>query len=319
MPLVDLPLVELHKYQGINPRPADFDEYWDKGMAEMKAIDPEIEIVPSDFQVPFAECFHLYFTGVGGARIHAKYVRPKHATEPHPAIIQFHGYSADSGEWPEKLAYAALGFSVFAMDCRGQAGRSEDVSRVTGYTFYGHIIRGLEDHPERLLFRQVFLDAAQLAGIVMTMPEVNPQRVGAMGGSQGGALSIVCAALEPRIQKLALSYPFLSDYRRIWEMDLAVRAYEELKHYFTRFDPQHEREEEIFAKLGYIDIQHLAKRIKGTVLMGVGLMDTSCPPSTQFAVYNKILSPKRLEIYPDFGHEHLPHFWEKTMMFMLES
>ena len=37
--------------------------------------------------------------------------------------------------------------------------------------------------------------------------------------------------------------------------------------------------------------------------MGVGLMDKICPPSTQFAAYNKITSPKSTAIYPDFGHE----------------
>ena len=50
-----------------------------------------------------------------------------------------------------------------------------------------------------------------------------------MGGSQGGALTIACAALEPRVKKLAPVFPFLSDYRRVWEMDLAKDAYAELR------------------------------------------------------------------------------------------
>jgi len=33
--------------------------------------------------------------------------------------------------------------------------------------------------------------------------------------------------------------------------------------------------------------------------LGVGLMDTVCPPSTQFAAYNKITSKKTLSIFPD--------------------
>ncbi len=51
--------------------------------------------------------------------------------------------------------------------------------------------------------------------------------------------------------------------------------------------------------------------------MGTGLMDTVCPPSTQFAAYNKIKSPKDVVIYPDFGHEHLPGFDDMTYQFML--
>lgn len=317
MPMIDMPLEELKQYEGRNPKPADFDAYWDRALAEMKAVDPEVELVPSDFQVPFAECYDLYFTGVRGARIHAKYIRPKHAQTPHPAVLQFHGYTGSSGDWNDKLSYAALGFSVFAMDCRGQGGLSEDTGGVQGNTHHGHIIRGLSDHPDHMLFRHIYLDTAQLASIALSFPEVDSERVGAMGGSQGGGLTLACAALEPRIKRLAPLYPFLSDYKRVWEMDLAKDAYEELRGYFRRFDPQHQREEAIFTQLGYIDVQYLAPRIRGEVMMAVGLMDTVCPPSTQFAAYNKITANKSLEIYPDFGHEYLPGFNDKVLQFML--
>jgi cephalosporin-C deacetylase len=88
-------------------------------------------------------------------------------------------------------------------------------------------------------------------------------------------------------------------------MDLAKGAYEGLKYHFKAFDPRHEREEEIFTKLGYIDIQFLAPRIKAKVMMATGLMDTTCPPSTQFAAFNKMTCEKEAVIYPDFGHERL--------------
>ena len=65
-------------------------------------------------------------------------------------------------------------------------------------------------------------------------------RVGCTGGSQGGALSLVCAALEPRIRRCVSLYPFLSDYKRVWEMDLAVAAYNDVKAYLRKTDPQHE-------------------------------------------------------------------------------
>lgn len=184
MPIIDMPLEELKEYQGINPCPADFDEFWDRSIEEMKQVDPCLELIPSEFQVPFAECFDMYFTGVGGARVHAKYIRPRNSSGPHPAVLQFHGYTGNSGDWSDKLNYVAMGFSVAALDCRGQGGLSQDPGGVTGTTFKGHIIRGLDDPPEKLLFRQIFLDTAQLARIVMDMPEVDENRVGAMGGSQ---------------------------------------------------------------------------------------------------------------------------------------
>jgi len=306
MPVFEMPLEEMKSYEGRNPRAADFDEYWDKGLEEMRSLDAQVELIPHDLRADFAECFELYFTGVGGARVHAKYLRPRGASKPHPAVVMFHGYSGSSGDWAEKLNYVAQGFSVAALDCRGQGGKSEDTGGVSGNTLRGHIIRGLGDAPEKLLFRQIFLDTAQLAGIVMEMPEVDEKRVAATGGSQGGGLTLACAALEPRIARAAPMYPFLCDYQRVWEMDLAEAAYEELKMYFRLFDPRHEREQEVFTKLGYIDCQHLAPRIKGEVLMVTGLMDMICPPSTQFAAYNKIASKKDMILYPDFGHEGLP-------------
>ena len=306
MPMLDMPVKELEQYKGINPRPVDFDEYWEKAIEEMKAVDPQVTFVKSSFQTPTVECYDMYFTGVNGARIYVKHLRPKNIQGKIPAVLKFHGYSGESGDWYEKLGYAASGVAVFAMDCRGQGGKSEDVGGVQGNTHRGQIIRGLDNEdPHKLLFRDIFLDTAKLAQIAMDMDFVDETKVYATGGSQGGALTIACAALEPRIAKAAPVFPFLCDYKRVWDMDLAKDAYEELKTYFRFFDPRHEREEEIFTKLGYIDLQHMAHRIKGEVLMFTGLQDNICPPSSQYAAYNKMTCKKRHILYPDYGHEWL--------------
>ncbi|MBN1992500.1 MAG: acetylxylan esterase, partial [Anaerolineae bacterium] len=161
MPLMfDMPLEQLKTYQGRNPRPADFDAYWDQALVEMQALDPQVELIPAEFQAPFAECAHLYFTGVGGARVHAQLLRPKGVVGPHPAVLMFHGYSLNSGDWFDKLGYVALGYTVAALDCRGQGGLSEDTGGVGGWTLQGHIVRGLADAPEKMLYRQIFLDTA---------------------------------------------------------------------------------------------------------------------------------------------------------------
>jgi cephalosporin-C deacetylase len=319
MPLIDKPLPELLQYQGRNPRPADFDAYWAEALRELDATDPKAELVPSKAITPrHSEAFDLWFTGVGGARVYAKYVRPKKSSGKNPAVLQFHGYTGNSGDFTSRLAWSGEGFCVAALDCRGQGGRSQDSLSVLGTTYRGHIIRGLDDpDPRKLAYRQMFLDTAQLARVVMSLPEVDATRVGAMGGSQGGALTLACASLEPRIKRAAPIFPFLCDYQRVWEMDLAKDAYEELRTFFRQFDPRHERETELFTRLGYIDCQHLAPRIKGEVLMYIGLMDTICPPSSQFAAYNKITAKKSHVIYPDYGHEALPGENDQTFNFML--
>jgi len=311
MPLLDMPLEQLKKFEGLNPRPVDFDAFWEDALAEMKALNAQVELKTAAFQAPGVVCQDLYFTGAGGVRIHANFARPEKEDGIHPGIVWFHGYTGEAPGFLSLLPYAYAGFYIASLDVRGQGGKSQDSSSPYGPTVYGHIVNGLNDpDPKNLFFRNVFLDTAQLAGIIMDMAHVDENRVAAMGGSQGGALTLACASLEPRIAFAAPQYPWLCDYKRVWEMDLDVGAYQGLKDYFRHFDPRHEREDEIFYKLGYIDVQHLTNRIRGRVLMGTGLLDNICPPSTQFAAFNKITSEKDVKIYPDFGHEWLPGFDE---------
>lgn len=319
MAFTDLPLSELQEYLGTNPRPNDFLEYWDRAIEEVETLSGSFELTPAPFRAPFVDCFDLYFEGVGGAQVHAKLLRPSAGAErprSRPALLQFHGYSMSSGDWYDKLAYVGAGFVVAALDCRGQGGSSEDSTPVRGNTLHGHIIRGLDDAPEKLLYRQIFLDTVRLARIVMAMEEVDPDRVGVKGASQGGALALACAALEPRIRRVVSIYPFLSDYRRAWEVDPDNSAYVELKEYFRHFDPTHAREQDLFMRLGYIDVQHLAHKIRADVLMATGLSDDVCPPSTQFAAYNRITSNKQIAVYPDFGHENLPGIEDRAFAFL---
>src|SRR5579862_83897 len=116
MPIFDFPLAQLRTYGGRNPCPPDFDSFWDAGLAEMRSMDPDIKLVSSQVSSRVAECFDLYFTGVGGSRIHAKYLRPRARSGPHPAILLFHGYTGNSGDWFDKLAWVSQGYVVAALD-----------------------------------------------------------------------------------------------------------------------------------------------------------------------------------------------------------
>ncbi|HLJ19016.1 MAG TPA: acetylxylan esterase, partial [Stellaceae bacterium] len=181
MPMFEMPLDELRNYRGRNPKPADFDVYWQRALDELAATPAEVELRPHPSPARFADCFDLFFTGTGGARVHAQYLRPRGDRGPHPALLRFHGYSGSAGDWFDKLGWVAQGFAVAAMDVRGQGGLSDDVGGVRGTTLRGQIIRGLDDEPDRLLFRQIFLDTARLAQVVMEQPDVDPARVAATG------------------------------------------------------------------------------------------------------------------------------------------
>ncbi|MDA3899919.1 MAG: acetylxylan esterase [Spirochaetes bacterium] len=316
MSVFDLPLSELRRYKGTNPCPDDFDDYWSEALNELSETDDDVLLVPADFKVSFAECSDLYFTGVRKARIHAKILRPIKAERKTPAVLLFHGLSANCGDWQSKLGWVAAGFTVVAMDVRGQGGSSDDIGGVPGNTLHGHITRGLQSNdPHDLLYRHIFLDTAQLARIAMNFDWVDRDLVCATGGSQGGGLTLACGALVPQIKRIAPLYPYLSDYRRVWDLDLALDAYEDIKEHFRRFDPMHQHEEQVFTKLGYIDIQNLAPRIEAETLMAIGLMDKICPPSSQYATFNKIRSAKRDIVFPDYAHEQLPCFDDMIFQF----
>jgi cephalosporin-C deacetylase len=315
VPAIDLPLESLLTYSGRNPRPSDFDSFWTRSLQELDRTEPNAVLERARLECEFADAYHLWFTGIGGERIHSKLLVPKIEGKCR-AVLQFHGYTGHSGEWVDKLSYVANGFVVAAMDCRGQAGLSEDLGGTRGNTYSGQIIRGLNEGPEKLLFRKIFLDTAQLARVVMAMDEVDENRVGVMGGSQGGALALVCGALEPRVRKVAAWHPFLCDFKRIWELDFGGSAYGEIKNYFRMFDPRHEKEDETFTKLGYLDVQNFAPMIEGDVLFATGLMDNTTPPSSCFAAFNKIRHKLPPLIYPDFTHEHLPGLPDLIYEFM---
>lgn len=341
MPTIDMPLAELREYTGSSPRPTDFDEYWNAAERELDALDTRgfrEEWVPARFQVNYARCWEVYFDGVRGARLHAKCVMPRgpgatsrdpeggtggldRAAAPMPALFRFHGYTMHAGDWSSLLPYAAAGIAVFALDVRGQGGESTDPGGLPGNTQRGHIVRGVEGDPEDLFYRQVFLDTAAVVRMAAAHPEIDADRLGATGASQGGALTLACAALEPRIRAAWAVYPFLSDYRRVWDLEGGESAYEELRHWLKRRDPRHEHIEEFFTRLGYIDVQHLAERVIANTVVVTGLMDEICPPSSQFAVYNRLTRAvsRRMTLYPDFGHESLPDAPDLALQWFVEQ
>lgn len=311
-------LEEMQQYQGTNPKPADFDSFWNKGISLVKEKNCNTELIPAGIKMNGAECFHLYFDGIDGARIHAKYLRPVGAVKKCPVVFLFHGYTGSSGDWWEKLAWIHQGFAVAAMDCRGQAGLSQDFGGTSGSTYLGHIVRGLLDAPENLLYYKIFLDTAMLVKAVRAFDEIDDTNMSVHGGSQGGGLSLVCAALNPDIKKAAVLYPFLSDYKRAWDLNCLNSAYEELRLFFRYHDPRHEHEAEFFTKLGYIDIQYLVPRIKADVLWATALKDQAVPASTQFAAYNHLTCNKKMLLYPEHDHENLPGYVDECFKFICE-
>jgi cephalosporin-C deacetylase len=326
MPNLDLPLEELYKYEGRNPKPERFERYWDEALKEVAAVPLGLKLEKTEFRAVKHDCFDLYFDSIKNSKVYCRYIRPKNvgAGEKLPVMLVFHGYGGagpDSGSFHTNMAWAAQGYIVLAMDCRGQGGYSEDRNAVSGRTHGGLIMRGFSDSDEtNMYFRNVFLDTVQIVKAAKSLPNADPDRIYATGASQGGALTVACAALNGRdIKKAAAIYPFLCDYKRVWEMDLAVHAYLDLNEHIRYFNPMCKDMDAFWEKMGLIDIQHLAPRITADIFWSTGLLDDICPPSSQFATYNKIKSKKTMEILPPFKHEWMPLVYDKIMTFFANN
>jgi cephalosporin-C deacetylase len=278
-------------------------------MAEADQIPLDYTISPSEIPC-FDTCDYLdlWFTGMEGARLYAKYLRPR-AEKPVPLVLQFHGYPGSSRSWLEQSSYAGMGCALLAMDCPGQGGRGQDVGGYLGTTVTGHIVAGLDGPPEKLYYVRMHQNIRILCRIVRELSGIDLGKVFINGASQGGGLGLACAALNPElIDRAAILYPFLSDYRMVWELGADQIAYEGIRYYARWFDPAGERLEEWFGKLGYIDSKNFAHLIRCPVLFGTGLADTICPPETQCAVYNNLTCPKKRYFFPGFGHEEIQDF-----------
>ena len=305
MAVFEMGMDELKRYTGTNPCPDDFDAYWQETLDEVTAAGTAYTLEKAAFEAPGVECYNLYFTGIDGTRVHAKFLKPEKTEGKIPGICVFHGYHHFSGSWFERLAFVYSGKAVLALDSRGQGGETPDNVNGVTESLFGQIVRGASDpDPKKLLFRYNYADCVQAVRILKSMPFVDPERIGLTGNSQGGGLSVACAGLE-QVKKIAVIYPFLSDFQRMYQMDLAnsSNAYRQFWWHFRKCDPFHEHETELWTRLGYIDIQNHARNITADVLWFTGMMDQICPPSTQFAAYNKIPSHKEMKILPDYGHE----------------
>ncbi|WP_219137633.1 acetylxylan esterase [Streptococcus mitis] len=300
-------LEEIKTYKGRDEVPEDFDAFWDEEVKKVSTL-PVYQLEERDFHIPQVKFYELTFEGTNQGKVYARVVLPK-SEEKVPLIFHFHGYMGRGWDWAAMLAFTVAGYGVVSMDVRGQSGYSQDGLRSPlGNTVKGHIIRGAVEGREYLFYKDVYLDIYQLVDIIASLPEVDEKHLSSYGASQGGALALVAAALNPRIQKTVAIYPFLSDFRRVLEIGNTSEAYDELFRYFKFHDPFHETEEEIMATLAYIDVKNLAHRIKGEVKMITGLDDDVCYPITQFAIYNRLTCDKVYRIMPEYAHEAMNVF-----------
>ena len=184
----------------------------------------------------------------------------------------------------------------------------------------GHIVAGIDGDPANLYYVRLHQDIRILCRIVRELEGIDLARVFVNGASQGGGLGIAtCALNRELINRAAILYPFLSDFRLVWDLDADDIAYEGLRYWSRWFDEDSSRIDEAYAKLAYFDSKNFAPMVKCPVLFGTGTADIVCPPATQFAVYNNLSCDKRHEFFGGFGHEEIQDFDDLIIPFFCEG
>ena len=309
MPVSRSEIEQLDNYTGSTPMPADFDDFWKARMEEADARTLSYQL--SEAEIPdFATCRFrdIWFTGIDGAKIYAKFLKPV-SDVPVPLVLQFHGYPGASRSWLEQSSFVGTGCAVIAMDCPGQGGLGQDLGGYLGTTVAGHIVAGLHGDPKNMYYVKLHQNIRILCRIVRELPGIDLERIFVNGASQGGGLGIACAALNnDLINRAAILYPFLSDYRMVWELQADQVAYESLRYYTRWLDPEWKHIDEACLRLGYIDSKNFAHLVRCPVLFGTGLSDNVCPPASQCAVYNNLACPKKRYLYEGFAHEEIQEF-----------
>ncbi len=303
MPLFDLPLEALCDYAPSIAEPSDFDAFWAQTLAEARQHPLNAQFEPVEFGLRTVQAYDVSFAGYGGQTIKGWLIVPQGASGPLPGVVEFIGYGGGRGYPFNWLTWPSAGFACMVMDTRGQGsawqrGDTPDLPDGANPAHPGFMTQGIL-HPTTYYYRRLFTDAVRAVEAFMSHPLVDAQRVAVTGGSQGGGISLAAAALMPAVRVVMPDVPFLCHFRRAVELT-PDPPYTEIARYLS---VHRDRVDQVFETLSYFDGVNFAKRLRAQALFSVGLMDTVCPPSTVFAAYNAVTTPKEIRVYPFNNHE----------------
>lgn len=303
MPRFDLPPEELRTYRPEVAEPADFDAFWERTLAESRALATPAQLERIDSPLRAVEVYDVRFSGFAGEQIAGWLLLPADRSGPLPAVVEYVGYGGGRGLPHERLGWPASGYAHFIMDTRGQAsgwgtGGATADPHGSAPSSPGFMTRGIE-HPDDYYYRRVFTDAVLAVDAVRSLDEVDAGRVAICGGSQGGGIAIAVAGLSEAVIAAMPDVPFLCHFARAVGMT-DENPYQEIVRYLS---VHRDAQETVFRTLSYFDGVNFAKRATASALFSVAMLDTICPPSTVFAAFNRWGGQARIVEYPFNNHE----------------
>jgi cephalosporin-C deacetylase len=198
-------------------------------------------------------------------------------------------------EPPIPKVWAEKGYAAFSVAPRGKLRSNRQFN--PGYP--GLLTYGMVDR-NTYSYRGFYMDACRAVEFLLGRDEVDADRLGVTGHSQGGGLTVSTAALRPEIKAAAAGAPYLCGYMDAIELTDAY-PYQEIADYLRQNPSSREQVENTLA---YFDGINLAHRITCPTIVSVGLQDSTCPPETGFAMFDAISSEdKRMYAYDGHGHD----------------
>ena len=287
--------------------PADFDAFWDDGKALLAKVpvDATREPLPT-YAPPGTNVYHVSFqtvgldpNGTGRSRIYGILCEP---SEPgrYPALLSVPG----AGVRPYRglIAPCQRGIITLQIGIHGLPVTLDPgvYSGLGTGSLSRYFMNNVEDR-DRFFFRRVYLSTVRANDFLTSLPNYDGQNLGVVGGSQGGALAIVTAALDPRVRGLSSTYPALADLTG-YTNDRAGGW----PHFFHPTRPGPKPTPEALRTLPYYDVVNFARRLKVPGIYTWGYNDETVPPTSIFSAYNVITAPKTWMLALTTGHNTTP-------------
>lgn len=286
--------------------PADFESFWQKAKDELALVplDAKMTLMP-ERSTANTNVYHVNLQSYGNSRLYGILCVPKKEGK-YPAIVQLPG--AGIRPYFPDLEVAEKGVIVFTIGIHGIPVTMDpavyndlNAGALKGYFFFN------ADNKDRFYYKRVYMGCVRAVDLIFSLPQFDGDQVAVSGNSQGGALSVVTAALDSRIKYYAAIHPALCDltgyfYNRAggWP------------HFFAESNLWFTSNPSVKESLSYFDVVNFAKRIKVKGYFTWGYNDETCPPTSIYAAYNTITAPKKLAIFQETGHWVYP---EQKMKF----
>jgi cephalosporin-C deacetylase-like acetyl esterase len=158
------------------------------------------------------------------------------------------------------------------------------------------------DSRDRYYYRRVYAGCVRAIDYIFSLSEFDGRSLGVSGNSQGGALSIVTAALDARVKCLASVHPALCDLTGY----LQGRAGGWPHVLWDGNSAWYRKEPAVVETLSYYDVVNFAKRVRVPGFYTWGFNDETCPPTSMYAAYNVVRAPKETALFTETGHWAYP-------------